>query len=67
MGVADLYQILDFCNEIYVPIRNDVISAAKMEQFENLLLPVGLPVGAGQDAENPRSVPHGKPDGKSLL
>jgi cellulose biosynthesis protein BcsQ len=36
-GVADLYQILDFCNEIYVPIRNDVISAAKMEQFENLL------------------------------
>ena len=36
-GVADLYQILDFCNEIYVPTRNDVISAAKMEQFENLL------------------------------
>ena len=58
---------LDFCNEIYVPIRNDVISAAKMEQFENLLRLVGLPVGAGQDAEIHVPVPHGKPDGKSLL
>lgn len=28
---------------------------------------MGLPVSAGQDAENPRSVPHGKPDGKAYF
>ncbi len=36
-GVADLYQILDYCTEIYVPIRQDIISAAKLEQFESAL------------------------------
>ena len=36
-GVADLYQILDYCTEIYVPVRQDLMSMAKIEQFENAL------------------------------
>lgn len=36
-GVADLFQILDFCGLVYMPVRSDVISAAKVSQFENLL------------------------------
>lgn len=36
-GVTDLYQILDYCTEIYVPIRQDLMSLAKLEQFENAL------------------------------
>ena len=44
---------------------DDVQLRREHEQFLHRLQ--GLPVGAGQDAENPRSVPHGKPDGKSLL
>ena len=36
-GVADLYQILDYCTEIYMPIRQDPVCSAKLEQFENAL------------------------------
>lgn len=36
-AVCDLYQLLDYCTEIYVPIRQDVISMAKIAQFEQTL------------------------------
>ena len=36
-GVQDLYQILDYCTRVYVPVRGDALSAAKIAQFENLL------------------------------
>ncbi len=36
-GVADLFRILDCCDQIYMPVRGDAFSAAKISQFENLL------------------------------
>lgn len=36
-GVSDLYQILDICHRIYMPVRSDAVSVAKLTQFENLL------------------------------
>lgn len=36
-GVGDLYQLLDYCTEIYVPIRQDTMSLAKIAQFEQTL------------------------------
>lgn len=36
-GVMDLYQLLEQCTKIYVPIRTDMISQAKIAQFENLI------------------------------
>ena len=36
-GVGDLFRILDLCTQIYMPVRNDAFSAAKISQFENLL------------------------------
>lgn len=36
-GVAQLYQILDHCSELYIPVRSDVVSMAKVTQFESLL------------------------------
>lgn len=35
--VSDLFQMLERCSQIYVPIRNDVISQAKLTQLEQLL------------------------------
>lgn len=36
-GVADLYQLLEQCGKIYMPVRTDPMSQAKINQFENLL------------------------------
>ncbi len=36
-GVAQLYQILDLCKCVYMPIRNDPVSQAKVRQFEKLI------------------------------
>lgn len=36
-GVNNLYQLLDQCTLIYMPIRTDPMSQAKISQFENLL------------------------------
>lgn len=36
-GVSDLYQILEQCTGIYMPIRADPLSMAKIQQFESLL------------------------------
>ena len=36
-GVSDLFQILDLCDQIYMPVRGDAFSAAKIHQFESLL------------------------------
>ncbi|MBS6193964.1 MAG: hypothetical protein KH828_00105 [Clostridiales bacterium] len=36
-GVADLHQMLEQCTRIYMPIRTDPMSQAKITQFENLL------------------------------
>ena len=36
-GVSELFQILDLCDQIYMPVRGDAVSAAKMNQFESLL------------------------------
>lgn len=36
-GVADLYTLLDTCDKVYMPIRKDVISTAKIQHFEHLL------------------------------
>ncbi len=35
--VTDLYQVLEQCGKIYMPIRTDPMSQAKISQFENLL------------------------------
>ena len=35
--VQELYQILDVCTKVYVPVRGDSVSMAKLAQFENLL------------------------------
>ncbi len=36
-GVQDICQILDICHRIYLPVRGDAVSVAKLAQFENLL------------------------------
>jgi len=36
-GVAELYSLLGECDKVYMPIRNDVISTAKIQHFEHLL------------------------------
>ena len=36
-GVCDLFQILELCTQIYMPVRNDPFSTAKIHQFETLL------------------------------
>lgn len=36
-GVSELYQLLEQCDRIYMPVRSDPISQAKISQFENLL------------------------------
>lgn len=36
-GVSELYQLLDQCSKIYMPVRSDPMSQAKISQFENLL------------------------------
>lgn len=36
-GVNDLFRILDSCEQIYIPVRNDIISLSKISQFEHLL------------------------------
>ena len=36
-GVSDLFRILESCEQIYVPIRSDIISLSKLNQFEHLL------------------------------
>lgn len=36
-GVNDLFRILESCEQIYVPVRNDIISLSKINQFEHLL------------------------------
>lgn len=36
-GVDELYQLLDQCRIIFMPVLSDMISEAKISQFENLL------------------------------
>ena len=36
-GVTELYELMELCNKIYMPIRTDPMSQAKINQFENLL------------------------------
>jgi hypothetical protein len=36
-GVAELFRILDRCDRIYMPVREDAMSQAKISQFENLI------------------------------
>lgn len=36
-GIDELFQLLDQCKRIYMPVLNDVISSCKIAQFENLL------------------------------
>ncbi len=36
-GVPELFRLLDQCTSIYTPVRNDPMSQAKLQQFENLL------------------------------
>lgn len=36
-GVDELYQILGRCNRIFMPVLDDSVSKAKIQQFENLL------------------------------
>ena len=36
-GIEEVFQILDLCTRVYVPVRDDRISKCKMEQFEKLL------------------------------
>ena len=32
-----IFQLLELCNRIYMPVLNDTMSACKITQFENLL------------------------------
>ena len=36
-GIEELFQLLDQCKRIYMPVLTDVISTCKISQFENLL------------------------------
>ena len=36
-GVEDIYSVLAQCDVIYMPIKNDFVSAAKIHQFEKIL------------------------------
>ena len=36
-GIEEVFQILDLCTRVYVPVRDDRISKCIMEQFEKLL------------------------------
>ena len=36
-GIEEIFQLLDQCKRIYMPVLSDVISACKTAQFENLL------------------------------
>lgn len=36
-GVGDLYALLNECRKIYIPVRNDIMSQSKIQQFEHLL------------------------------
>ena len=36
-GVSELYALLNQCHRVYMPVRQDVMSAAKLQQFEQLL------------------------------
>lgn len=35
--ISDIFQLLDMCSQVYMPVRADVMSRCKIEQFENLL------------------------------
>ena len=32
-GVSELYALLNQCHRVYMPVRQDVMSAAKLQQF----------------------------------
>ncbi|EJW99035.1 hypothetical protein EVA_12858, partial [gut metagenome] len=36
-GIEELFQLLDLCKCIYMPVLSDVMSSCKVAQFENLL------------------------------
>lgn len=36
-GICNLYELLDECTRIYMPVKTDPMSQAKISQFENLL------------------------------
>ena len=36
-GIDELFQLLDRCKRIYMPIKSDTISVCKINQFENLI------------------------------
>lgn len=36
-GIEEMFQLLDLCRKIYMPVLNDVMSSCKIAQFENLL------------------------------
>lgn len=36
-GVSDVYEVLELCDRIFVPEKSDVVSQAKLGQFETLL------------------------------
>lgn len=36
-GISQLYRLLSQCTRVYMPVRSDPMSQAKLQQFENLL------------------------------
>ena len=36
-GIEELFQLLDLCKFIYMPVCTDSVSKSKLRQFENLL------------------------------
>lgn len=36
-GIDEVFQMLEMCNVIYIPVLKDVVSEAKITQFENML------------------------------
>jgi cellulose biosynthesis protein BcsQ len=44
-GVEDLYRLLKQCSKVYMPIRTDTMSQAKISQFESSLMAGGYEFG----------------------
>lgn len=36
-GIDELFRLLDMCSRIYMPVRSDMMSRCKTEQYENML------------------------------
>ena len=55
-GIDEVFQLLDLCKRIYMPVCSDGLSECKIIQFENSAASAGLSSGAGKNGKNEASV-----------